>query len=49
MPSSIVSNHQLVDGGTFTNIGAIGTITMLYFSRFGVKIYINIALFFNMF
>jgi hypothetical protein len=34
MPSSIVSNHQLVDGGTFTNIGAIGTITNALFFTF---------------
>jgi hypothetical protein len=34
MSFSSVSNHQLMDGGTFTNIGAIGTITNALFFMF---------------
>jgi hypothetical protein len=34
MPSSSVSNHQLVDGGTFTNIKAIGIVTNVLFFMF---------------
>jgi hypothetical protein len=49
MPSSSVSNHQLVDGGKFTNIGAIGIITNALFFHVFVSKIINIAHFLNTF